>query len=806
MSGLLQDVKFGFRIIAHNPWFTFVAALTLALGIGVNTVGFSIANGVWWKRLPFQNPKEVVTLGMSDGSIDPDLAHMSYPEFDEIRSRARSFKSLAAMQRKPIVLANEGNITERYAGAHITSNLFTLLGVPPVRGRDFTAEDGKRGAPQVVLISYDIWQSRYGGRDDAVGRAVRVDAAPGTIVGIMPPGFKFPFIQRVWVPLIATGKEKRSDRSLDVFARLAGGIDIREAQSEASAIAQSVSRNHADTNKGYDAVVLTFMNWVQGPNENVPLFMIFGAVGFILLIACANTANLFLSRAVRHTREIAVRTALGASRWRIIRQVLVEAVMLSLLGGVFGLFFAKAGVRWLDYAISTARDSVGMPFWMNFEMDYRVLAYVALICVATGIGFGFVPAIHISRTNVNDNLKVSGRQTSGGLRARRTQTILLVAELAMTIVLLAEAGLLMRGFLRLTQMKPGVDTGHLLLAQLQLPGSKYPDDSHRVAFVETLMQHLKSPDYSATIAWAAPLGGTIMQQLKLEDRDIEDKTGKLTDIGVLPVDPGYFSTLDVKFLRGRDFQAWDGRKGAEVAIVNERFAAKYWPAEDPIGKRLRLGDKKAPWLSVIGVTPDVFQDGNPVSGPRPVVYVPYRQFPVTDLTIIVRNTDMNATVTQLRSELATIDPDLALYNLMTFDESLRVSLWEQRTFGVLVGILAVMALVLSSTGLYGVTAHGVNQRTQEIGIRTALGATPFRIIRLVLRESSVRIVLGLTLGLTAAVFLTDLTSRVLYAVEPNDLLTFVLTSTLLVLVALAASIIPARRAARLNSVDALRID
>lgn len=806
MTGLFQDVRYGFRMIARNPWFAFVAALTLALGIGVNTAGFSIANGVWWKKLPFQNPKEVVTLGMSNGSIDPDLARMSYPEFDEMRSRARSFKALAAIERKPIVLANQGTSAERFNGARITANLFSMLGVAPVRGRDFTAEDEKRGAPKVVLIAYDVWQSRYGGRDDVIGRTIHADTEPAMIVGVMPPGFKFPFVQRVWVPLIPAGNEKRSDRSLDVFARLADGIGIQEARSETSVISRSAARAHPGTSKGYEAVVLTFMNWVQGPDENTPLYMIVGAVGFILLIACSNTANLFLSRTARYSREVAVRTALGAGRWRIIRQVLVETVMLSLLGGVFGVLFAQAGIRWFEYTVSIVRDNAGMPFWMSFEIDYRVLAYVVVICVAAGIGFGSLPAIHISRTNVNENLKLSGHQTTGGRQVRRTETILLVGEIAMTIVLLAEAGLLMRGFIRLTELNPGVDTHNMLVAELQLPWSNYPENSDRIAFVDTLTQRFSNPNHTVTVAWAPPLGGTIRQQLKLEDRDISDRTTKLPDTGVLPVGDRYFSTLGVKFVLGRDFQSADGSKGAEAAIINERFAAKYWPGEDPIGKRLRLGDATTPWLTVVGVSHDVFQEGDALTGPKPVVYVPYRQFPVTDLSIMVRNKDTRSTGTELRAEVAAIDSDLALYEVMPFDEILRTSLWQQRILGVLLGTLAVMALVMSSVGLYGVTAQGVNRRKKELGIRTALGATPFRVVWLVLQQSFVRIVLGLALGLISASFLTGLTSRVLDGVEPNDLVTFISTSVLLVFVTFAASIVPARRAASLNPVDALRID
>ena len=807
LTGLLQDVKFGLRMMARSPWFTFVAVLTLALGIGVNTVGFSIANGVWWKRLPFRNPQEIVTIAVSNGAGEPDDAKISYPEFVDIRSRAHSFKNLAAIEQAAIILTNEGNASERYPGGYITPNLFGFLGAKPIRGRDFTPDDAKTGAPKVVLISHEVWHTRFGGREDLVGSAVRVDTVPATIVGIMPPGFQFPFDQKIWTPLVRDRNQGRNNRNLDVFARLAPGAQIQEARAEASGIAQTIARDHPDTNKGYDAVVLNFLNWVNGPDENTPVLMLFGAVGFILLIACGNAANLLLSRAAQRSREIAVRTAIGASRERIIRQVLVESVMLSLFGGILGLAFAAGGLQWFDYILRSSADAIGIPFWINFEIDYRVLAYFCVICIATGIGFGSVPAFQISKTNVNDNLKDGARQTTGGFRARRTATVLLVAEIAMTVVLLAESGLLMRGVLRWTELEIGIDTRQLVVADMDLPPSMYPKNIDRIAFVESFVERFKRPGRFATVAWAAPAAGVITQQLKLEDRDIADKSGKLPGVGTLPVESGYFPTLNVKLIRGRDFQASDGLPGTEVAIVNARFAAKYWPSENPIGKRLRLGDEKSPWLSVIGVSPDVFQTGNIVLGPGPAVYVPYRQNPVSGFSLLVRSADANAIAGQMRAEIAKMDPDLALYNVMTVDEMMQTAAATQSVFGMLFAILSLMALVMSSVGLYGVTAHGVNQRTQEIGIRAALGATQLGVVWLILKQSLKRIVAGLAFGLLGAALLSEVTKRVLYnAVEPSDPLTFLSVSLLLTTVTAMASFLPAWRAARLSPADALRME
>jgi hypothetical protein len=375
-----------------------------------------------------------------------------------------------------------------------------------------------------------------------------------------------------------------------------------------------------------------------------------------------------------------VRTALGASRWRIARQVLIESVMLSLLGGVFGLLIAEGGIRWFGYVLATVGETV--PFWISIEMDYRALAYFSAICIATGIGFGSIPALQISRTNVNDNLKEGALQTTGGFRTRRTATVLLVGEIALTVMLLAEAGLLVRGFLLVTQLEVGLDTSHLITARLDIPYATYAKDPERLALLERFVERFQRPDRPTSFAWAAPLHGTITLPLKLRDRDVADETGKLPTGYTLPVSQDYFRTLGVKLLRGRDFEARDSHPVADVVIVNERFAAKYWPSENPLGKSLRLGDEKAPWLTVIGVSPDIFQTGSSVtSGPRPTVYQPYRS--IGQVSLLVRNAQTQATETQLREELSKIDPVLVPIDVTTVAEALRFLYAGPRRAGTL---------------------------------------------------------------------------------------------------------------------------
>jgi putative ABC transport system permease protein len=801
---LLQDVKYGLRMTAKTPWFTLVVVLTLALGVGVNSAGFSIANGVWWKKLPFENPKEVVTFGVSDGSGPPSEALLAYPEFVDIRSRVKSLKAVAAVEQRAIVLSGKGP-AQRYNGAYITPNLFSFLGVKPIRGRDFTVADEAWGKPFAVLISHDLWQTRYGGEEDVIGQALRIDTYEAVIIGVMPPGFKFPFTEQVWTVKHPYNGETREFRNFYGFGRLADGAGIQQARSEVSAIAQAMAQDHPETNKGYGAVVLTFGDWLNGPDQTTWLHILLWAVAFILLIACANAANLLLSRAVQRSREVSVRTALGASRWRIARQVLVESVLLSLIGGVLGFFVGQAGVRWFTYSL----ESIGqeLPFWMTFEMDYRAFAYFFAICIGTGIAFGSLPALQISKTNVNDNLKEGSHQTTGGSRARRMAAALLVAEIAMTVVLVSESSILLRDFLRATRLEAGVDTRNLITARLDIPYSTYANEK-RPALLENFVERFQRPDRPTTFAFRAPMEGAWNIQMQLQDRDLADAAGKLPLAATLPVSNNYFTALNVKIVRGRNFDAHDGQPGAEVVIINQRFAQQYWPSENPLGKRLRifhapqvqggLGNDKAPWLTVVGVSRDIFQAGDSRSASAsPTVYVPYRlNSSGGNMTVLVRSAQTEATVRDLRGELAKIDPDLAPFSIMTFDAVRRSAVSGDRFFTTLIGMLSLMALVMASVGLYGVTAHGVSQRTREIGIRAALGASRLGVIWMVVRQSLPRIVIGLALGLIA--------SLALGVGESQDRLTLASPLIILAFVTAAAVLIPAWRASRLNPYDALR--
>jgi predicted permease len=804
--GFLHDVRFGLRMLGKSPGFTIVAVLTLAMGIGVNSVVFTIVNAVLINGLPFHDPEEIVGVQTNRG--------MSYLDYIDYKQQSRSFKGISAFSPFPADLSDQKSDAERVNGASISADTFSTLGQKPLIGRDLTAADEKPGAVRVALISYFLWQARYGGKPDVPGRAIRVNLQTYTIAGVMPEGEAFPQDTRIWLPLIPDeDHQKRDQRNIDLVARLNTGVSLTQARTELRTISSRLAQAYPDTNKDVEATVFAYTDRnTRGPVRTV-LYSMQGAVGFVLLIACANVANLLLSRAAGRARETSIRTALGASRWRIVRQLLVESVMMSFLAGILGLALAHFGVKWFNAELF----DTGKPYWIVFAMDYRVFAHFLAVCVLTGILFGLAPALHISRTNTNESLKEGGRGTSAGLKARRTTAILLVGEIALTIVLLAGAGLMIRSFLNSEKLDVGVDTSRMQTVQIQPSRARYPGASDRLAFEEQLMQRLAAlPGMElAVVASHPPAGGAAMRTLKIEGRDMADKNDRLPITGRIAVLPGYFQALNLRLLRGREFTPTDGGTGSEAAIVNETFVRKYFPNEDPLGKRIRIGqdlsrrrdDLTAPWATIVGVSPAVFQQtgGNNDLTVQPVVYLPFRQDPPLVFTVIARGRlPQDAIIASIRHELKTIDPDLPLYNIRSLDDILREQTWPYMVFGALFALFGFIALLISGVGIYSITAHGVGQRTQEIGVRIALGASRQNVVWLVVKQGLVRIVIGLTFGLLAAFGTSRLIASLLINVTPTDPVTFASISILLVTVTALACFIPARRATRLNPVDALR--
>jgi predicted permease len=714
-------------------------------------------------------------------------------------------------------ISDEGRAPERFQGPYISANAFTLIGQQPLIGRGFLSEDDRPGAAAVVILGNGVWKNRYGSDPSVLGRNIKVNEIPATVIGVMPEGFKFPTGADLWMPLVQmpqlTEQKRDARNNLDVFGRLGAGVTIAQAQAEMNTVAGKLAHDYPDTNKDISARVMTFNERVNGGPIKLIFLSLMGAVGFVLLIACANVANLLLARSASRAREMGVRISLGASRWRIVRQLLVESVLLSIISGLLGLALASVGVRLFD----AATQDVGKPYWIQFTMDGQVFAFFAAVCLATGIVFGLAPALHVSKTDLNEVLKEGGRSGSSGIRARRWTGALIVAELALTLVLLAGAGLMMRSFLNLYRLDVGVDTSQLLIMRLNLPNQKYPTPEQRRIFYDRLDQRLAGLGgvQAATITTNMPLGGGFPRLLSMDgkERPAGEQPPTVTQV---TIGPRYFETIGIKVLRGRAFDELDGTAGHESVIVNQRFATMHFGAEDPIGRRIKLvvdgpqspGAPPPVWTTVVGIAPTVRQRMQPGDDvPDPVAYIPLRAHAPSFMMLLIRAQRDAASLTSLaREEVRAIDPDLPLFGILTMDQQLAQQRWPFRVFGTMFAIFAFIALALSAVGLYAVTAYSVAQRTQEIGVRMALGAQAAQVMWLILRRSLVQMVIGLTLGIAGAIGVGKLLSSVLFQTGARDPVLMLGIISLLIVVSTSACLWPARRATRLDPVNALRND
>jgi putative ABC transport system permease protein len=815
---LYQDLRFAARLLIKDKWFTAVAVIALALGIGVNATVFTFVNAVLIRGLPFNDPDRIVVVGARDArGRDRGL---SYPDFEDIRRSTRTFAGLAAYSAQTMNVSDEGRAPERYQGPYISTNAFRLIGQAPLLGRDFLAEDDRPGAAAVVILGNGVWTNRYGSDRSVIGRSITVNDTAATVIGIMPEGFKFPSGGDLWMPLgqlPRLAEQKRDARTIiDAFGRLNDGVTLAQAQAEMSTIAAKLAQDYPDSNKDVTAVVMTFNERENGGPIKLVFLSLMGAVAFVLLIACANVANLLLARSAGRAREMSVRISLGASRWRIVRQLLVESVLLSILSGLMGLALAYAGVRLFD----VATQDVGRPYWIQFTMDGKVLAFFAAVCLGTGFVFGLAPALHVSKTDLNEVLKEGGRSGSSGMRARRWTSALIVAELALTLVLLSGAGLMIRSFLNLYRLDLGIETSQLLTMRLNLPAQKYATIEQRRIFYERLDQRLAglSGIQAATITTNAPMGGGMPRLLSIDGRDT--KAGELPPaVTQVMIGPRYFETLGVKVLRGRAFDDLDGTSGHDTVIINERFAAMHFGADDPVGHRIKLmpdgaaapGSAPPVWATIVGVAPTIRQrtqaGGTLGERPDPVAYTPLRAQAPSFAILMIRAQRDSASLTSLaREEVRAIDPNLPLFGVQTMDQLLAQQRWAFRIFGTMFLIFAVIALALSSVGLYAVTAYSVAQRTQEIGVRMALGAQSVQVLWLILRRSVVQMAIGLTIGIAGAIGVSKLLSSVLFQTGSKDPVLLTAIISLLIGVSTIACLWPARRATRLDPVNALRND
>jgi putative ABC transport system permease protein len=670
-------------------------------------------------------------------------------------------------------------------------------------GRDFTAADEMPGAAPVAILNYGFWERRYGKDPAIIGRTVRMNGALTTYIGVMPEGFSFPQTVDVWVPLVQTPKvmSRENRDTWVVVARLAEGVNVETAQAEMDVIGKRLATEYPVTNRELLPEIQTFTQFFIGPNAALIYGSMWGAVGFVLLIACANLANLLLARAIGRSREISVRIALGAGRWRIIRQLLIESVMLSGMGGFLGWWIAKWGVR--SYALAMANKSSWLV--LDYSMDHRVLAYLIAISIGTGLLFGLAPALRLSKLDVNASLKDGGRGATGGGHGKHLSALLVTGEMALAVVLLAGAGVMIRSYLKIHTADIGADTANVLGGSVSLPSEKYPRPEDKISFFDRLLPRLEAMPGVESVATADgyPASGSAKFSYQLAGDAPGERRRKLS---TLKISPAYFKVVKAAMLSGREFNDADILSAAPVAIVNQLFANTYWPGEDPLGKRFRFfdGDTREPWRTVVGVASNIIQNDQTRQKFDPVVYLPYRQKPGGGAWILVRTKMPPAGLTTaFRQEVQALDPGLPLYGPMPIADRME-RFWDSRFYGSLFLIFAAIALLLGSIGLYTVIAYSVNQRTQEIGVRMAIGGTPNDILKLVFRQGMLPLAIGLAIGLTASFAVNRLLRSMLVQVSPADPMTLAVASAVLILAGILGCLIPARRAMQVDPVVALR--
>jgi predicted permease len=812
LEAVLQDLRFAFRLLVRERWVSAAAIAVLALGIGVNATGFTVVNAAFIRGLPYEDSDRlfVLTWQSRQGRRVP----VSYAELQDWRARSGSFASLAAYRAGTMNISDDRGLPERMRGAWLTADALAVIGEQPLVGRGFALGGDRAASEPVVLIGYNVWKNRYGAAPDVIGQSLRLNGQPATIVGVMPDRMRFPENTEIWAPLAPAGAgEPRTARALTVFGRLRDGVDRDEARAELDGIAGQLATAYRDDYENLVGVrVETFTERFVGGVARTMFLAMMGAVGFVLLIACANVANLLLSRSTDRGREIAVRVALGATRWRVVRQLLIESLVLSFIGGGIGVLLAVGAMRVFDAAV----QDPGKPFWIIFSVDYVVLAYVAGISVLTAILFGLAPALHVSKSRAHDVMKDGGRGSAGSRRARALSGTLVVAELALTVVLLVGAGLMIRSFMKLYTLDVGFKIRDLMTMRMSLPDSKYATANARRAFYEQLESRLgriAGVEAVATTTSVPPLDAG-NRLVEIDGRPGPSPEQTFEDVATVTISPGFFEVLRLPITRGRGFREVDGAPGSEAVIINERMASQFFPGEDPLGKRLRLierapapGSPGAVWRTIVGVSPSIRHSSPRELDPNAVVYVPSRQDPPAETSLVVRSQLPPAAVMDaVRREVQAIDRDQPVFTIQTLEQMLAEVRWPFRVFGGMFTLFGAIALVLSVVGLSGVMAYSVAQRRQEIGVRIALGAEARHVSWLILRRGLFQLAIGLAIGLAGALALSGILNRALVDITPADPITFAAITLFLSLVSIAACLLPARQATRVDPVVALRTD
>jgi predicted permease len=807
MSGLLKEIRYAARTLRKSPGLSGIAVLALALGIGLTTIMFSIVHGAILKGLPFDDAHRLMHLERNNLAEDIESMEVTIHDYMDWREQQQSFESLAAFYDGTINLSGTER-AERYEGAFMTANAFGSLGVQPILGRGFREDEDEPGAPPVIMLGYHVWQDRFSGAEDVIGSTVQVNGEQTTIIGVMPEGFRFPFLQDVWVPLRMDPLELKrgTGTTLEVYGRLRDGVSLDQATAEMQAIAQRLGTAYPETNEGVGVVMKPYAEEYVGEEPRGLLFTMLAAVFLVLLIACANVANLLLARASTRSRELAIRSAIGASRLRVVLQLLGDGLVLSTVGAALGIGIAWFGVRAFNDAIASADP----PFWIDIGLHPTVLLFVLGITVLAGVLSGIIPALQASGTRVNEVLKDESWGSSG-FRVGKLSRGLVVAEIALSVGLLVGAGLMIKSVANLNSIEYGFTTEEVFTARMGLFESEYPDRESRQIFFDEAVRRLDGlPGVeAATLATSLPgvwSGGTwFAVEGESYDRD-QDYPGA----NWVAVTPDYFETFDVEISGGRGFTTADGADGMQVAIVNESFADRYFAGEDALGRRIRQGRSESvqPWLTIVGIVPDMYLEGVEDQEDDPEgMYVPLAQADVSFIYMALRAGGNPMTLANpARDAVAAVDRDVPLYWVQSLQSAIDETTWYFRVFGTLFVIFGIVALFLASVGLYGVMSASVSNRTTEMGIRMALGAKAGDVRRLVLRQGMIQMAIGVALGLALASLLARGLEILLYRVEAWDPLTFISISLVLTAVGLLASYVPALRATRVEPMAALRYE
>lgn len=802
---LIQDLRYALRTLRFNLGFTAVVTICLALAIGVNTMIFSVVDGVLLQPLPFSDPDRLIRLNEANPPAGVRRAGLSYPNLRDWRERSRSFTTITGVTLRSLALADRGD-PERYEGAAISWDLFATLGVAPALGRDFVAADDQPGAEPVALISDEVFRLRYTSDATVVGKSTLINGRPHTIVGVMPANFEFPLYQKVWIPLTPlVHEDPRDRRGLMSYARLAPGVSLAAAQEELNAVAAGLSREFPATNDRWTALVRPVKDEFIPEDVRLILLTMMGAVTLVLVIACANVANLMLARAAVRRREISVRAAIGAGRGRIARQLLTEAVLLSLLAVPPGIALAYVGNELMRNAIPPN----DIPYLIHWDINVEVLLYTIGVAVLTGVLFGLAPAVQTGTMNLQTALREGGRGSGGVGPRARLRSALVVCEIALALILLVGASLFVRSFLNLRNANPGFDIAPLMTMRLYMTGDAYAREETRAQRVEEIVRRIETlPGVTGAFAsnWVPLSGGGGGGNILIDGRTWPD--GEEPFLGLNAVTPHLLKTMNMTLVRGRDFTDPEGEQRQPVAVVNETMATRFWPNEDAVGRQFRLrGPEITDSFTIIGVVRDVQHfEVDPQDEDIAHAYVPYPYGATqnTGITIRVASGDPTAITASVREEIRRVDSGIPLFNVRSMNEVKRLGSWQFGLFGWLFSAFGAVALLLAITGVYGLLSYAVSQRTQEIGVRVALGAARRDVIKLIVGHGLGLAGIGIVLGLLGSFGVTRVVASLLYNISPTDPLTFAGTALFLIVLAALASYVPTRRATAVDPVIALR--